>query len=119
MENKDIIEIREVYWSSLSLYQKVNVKSLSQRALLGYMFKMGYTRSPIYGGAFSFLREFESYVGIPIYRQKTKNDEVAMQIYDIANKAKLGYYDRFALHPEFIRETKIELEEEQKGGKWK
>ena len=115
----EIIEIREVYWNPLSLYQKVNIKSLSQRALLGYMNKKGYTRSPIYGGAFSLLREFENHVGIPIVSQRTKNDEIASRIYEIANKAKLGYYDHFALSPEFIRETRIELEYDRKGGEGK
>ena len=119
MENKNIIEIHEVYWNTLSLFQKVNVRSLSQRALLGYMFKKGYTNNPIYGGAFSLLRDFESYVGIPLCSQKTKSDEVAMRIHDIADKAKLGYYDRFALSIDFIRETKIELEEERKRGEGK
>lgn len=115
----ETIEIREVHWEPLSLYQKANVQSLSQRALLGYMNKNGYLRDPIYGGAFSLLREFESYVGIPLVIQKETDDEIAKEIYEIANNAKLGRYDRFALSQSFIRETKHELEEERKGGKWK
>ena len=115
----EIIEIREVHWEPLSLYQKVNVQSFSQRALLGYMNRNGYMRDPIYGGAFSLLREFESYVGIPLVIQKETDDKVAREIYEIANNAKLGRYDRFALSQNFIRETKHELEEERKGGKGK
>lgn len=119
METIDTIEIREVHWEPLSLYQKVNVQSFSQRALLGYMNRNGYLRDPIYGGAFSLLRDFESYVGIPLVIQKEIDDEVAMEIYTIANNAKLGQYDRFALSQNFIRETKAELESERKGGKGK
>lgn len=113
----ETIEIREVHWEPLSLYQKVNIQSFSQRALLGYMNRNGYLRDPIYGGAFSLLRDFENYVGIPIVIQKEMNDEVAKEIYEIANNAKLGQYDRFALTQGFIRETKLELEEERKGGR--
>lgn len=119
METVDIIEIRRVHWEPLSLYQKVNVQSLSQRALLGYMNRNGYLRDPIYGGAFSLLREFESYVGIPLVIQRETDDEVSKEIYEIANNAKLGRYDRFALSQNFIRETKVELESERKGGKGK
>ena len=113
------IAICEVHWEPLSLYQKVNVQSLSQRALLGYMNRNGYLRDPIYGGAFSLLRDFENYVGIPIVIQKEIDDDVAMEIYEIANNAKIGEYDSFALSQSFIRESKIELEEERKGGKGK
>ena len=113
------IQIREVHWEPLSLYQKANIKSTSQLALLGYMTKNGYLRSPIYGGAFELLREFESYVGIPIVTQKTKNDDVAREIYEIANCAKLGRYDKFALTPSFIKEARLALETEMKGGKGK
>lgn len=116
MKAIETIEIREVHWEPLSLYQKVNVQSFSQRALLGYMNKNGYLRDPIYGGAFSLLREFESYVGIPLVIQKETDDEIAKEIYEIANNAKLGRYDRFALSQNFIRETKVELESERKGG---
>ena len=112
------IQIRKVYWEPLSLYQKANIKSQSQLALLGYMNKNGYLRDPIYGGAFALLREFESHVGIPIIVQGT-DDEAAMEIYDIANNAKLGRYDRFALTPGFIKEARFELEEERRGGKRK
>ena len=115
----ETIEIREVHWEPLSLYQKVNVQSLSQRALLGYMNRNGYLRDPIYGGAFSLLRDFESFMGIPIVTQRETDDATAMEIYEIANNAKLGKYDRFALSQSFIRETKLELEEDRKGGKWK
>ena len=115
----ETIEIREVHWEPLSLYQKVNVQSFSQRALLGYMNRNGYLRDPIYGGAFNLLRDFENYVGIPIVTQGATDDDVAKEIYEIANNAKLGKYDRFALTQNFIRETKVELEEERKGGKWR
>ena len=115
----DIIEIREVHWEPLSLYQKVNVQSFSQRALLGYMNRNGYLRDPIYGGAFALLREFESYVGIPLVIQRETDDEVAIEIYEIANNAKLGRYDRYVLPQNFIRETRVELESERKGGKGK
>lgn len=115
----ETVQIREVHWEPLSLYQKANIKSTSQLALLGYMNKNGYLRDPIYGGAFSLLREFESSVGIPIVTQKTKNDEAAMEIYEIANNAKLGRYDRYALTPGFIKETRLTLESEMKGGKGK
>ena len=114
----ETIKIREVHWEPLSLYQKANVQSLSQRALLGYMNRNGYLRDPIYGGAFRLLQEFENFIGIPIVIQQEKDDAVAEQIYEIANNAKLGRYDRFALSQNFIRETKHELEEERKGGKW-
>jgi hypothetical protein len=79
----------------------------------------GYLRDPIYGGAFELLREFESYAGIPIITQKTKSDEVAQAIYEIANNSKLGIYDKFALTPGFIKEAKLSLESEMKGGKGK
>ena len=115
----ETIEIREVHWEPLSLYQKVNVQSFSQRALLGYMNRNGYLRDSIYGGAFSLLRDFENFVGIPIVTQQIADDDVAKEIYEIANNAKLGEYDRFALSQSFIRETKHELENERKGGKWK
>ena len=114
----ETIKIKEVHWEPLSLYQKVNIKSTSQLALLGYMNKNGYLRHPVYGGAFTLLKEFESYVGIPIITQDT-DDDTAMEIYMIANNAKLGRYDRFALTPGFIKETRFELEEERKGGKRK
>lgn len=119
MNGNKTISIRELWCEPLRLYQKANIKSTSQLALLGYMNKNGYLRDPVYGGAFELLREFESYVGIPIITQKTKNDEVAMEIYKIANDAKLGVYDRFALTPTFIRETRMELEMEMKGGEEK
>lgn len=110
----ETIKIREVYYDPLSLYQKVNTKSISQRALLGYMNRNGYLRDPIYGGAFSLLRDFESHAGIPIIVQMTHNDKVAKEIYEIANNAMLGRYNSFALPVTFIRETKLKL---QKGGK--
>ena len=114
----ETIQIREVHWEPLSLYQKANIKSKSQLALLGYMTKNGYLRNPIYGGAFSLLKEFESCVCIPIIVQNT-DDETAKEIYEIANKAKLGIYDRFALTIGFIKEAKLSLESEMKGGKGK
>ena len=115
----ETIEIREVHWEPLSLYQKVNAQSFSQRALLGYMNRNGYLRDPIYGGAFSLLRDFESFVGIPIVIQREADDATAKAIYEIANNAKLGKYDRFAITQGFIRETRVELEEERKVGKRK
>lgn len=115
----ETIKIREVHWEPLSLYQKANVQSLSQRALLGYMNINGYLRDPIYGGAFRLLQEFEDFIGIPIVIQQEKDDEIAKEIYEIANNAKLGRYDSFALSQSFIREAKIGLEAERKGGKGK
>ena len=113
---KKVIEIREVHWNPLALYQNANVKSISQRALLGYMEKDGYLRDPIYGGAFALLREFEDANGIPIITSDLPNNR-AMEIHDIAERAKLGEFDAFALAPSEIRDTICRLCERRKGGK--
>lgn len=111
-----IIEIRQVYWEPLALYQKANNKSVSQRALLGYMKEDGYLRDPNYGGAFALLREFESQTGIPIITTNLPDDK-ATEIHKIAENARLGMYDAYALAPSEIRDTIIRLEAKRKGGK--
>ena len=110
------IEIRNVYWEPLALYQKANTKSLAQLALLGYMATDGHLRDPIYGGAFTLLSEFESHSGIPIITTKV-DDDTTTQIHKIANDAILGVYDEFALTPREIRDRICRLQSKGKGGK--
>jgi hypothetical protein len=110
------IKICESYWEPISLYRKVNVKSKSQMALLGYMHTDGYLRDPIYGGAFRLLLTMEKYAGINIPIIKTETDK---EIVDIVEKAMLGMWDGFAItETEINREIrKLEYNLKGKGGK--
>ena len=112
------IYINTHWYEPLALYQKENM-TLSQRALLGYMATNGYLRDPIYGGAFSLLRDLESCHEVPIVIQKIEDNKKAQEIVGIVDKTMLGSYDKFALDAKFIRDAKISLERERKGGKGK
>lgn len=110
------IKICESYWEPISLYRKVNVKSKSQMALLGYMKTDGYLRDPVYGGAFRLLHTMEKYAGISIPLVKTETDK---KIVEIAENAMLGLWDDFIIpETEIKREiTKLEYHLQGKGGK--
>ena len=113
------IYINTHWYEPLALYQKVNVTSIHQRSLLGYMVTNGYLRDPIYGGAFSLLMELEDCDEVPIVIQKISDNEKAQEIVSITDIAMTGGFDEFALDAKFIRDAKISLERERKGGKGK
>ena len=101
------IKLCESYWEPISLYRKVNVKSKSQLALLGYMKTDGYLRDPVYGGAFRLLHAMEKYAGINIPVVKTETDK---KIVEIAENAMLGMWDHFAMTKEEIKKELAKLE---------
>ena len=88
------IKVSRIYYEPRSLYKKANTKT--QRALLGYMYKEGYLRDPIYGGAFKLVTEIESYAGVYAVHTEEK-PKVAEEIVYIAEAAMLGMWDEFAL----------------------
>ena len=96
------VKVCETYYEPISLYRKVNKKSKTQMALLGYMRSDGYLRDPIYGGAFRLLQAMERYAGINVPMIKSKADK---EIVDIVEKAMLGRWDAFVL-----KETEVNIE---------
>jgi len=101
------VKVCETYYEPISLYRKVNAKSKSQMALLGYMRTDGYLRDPIYGGAFRLLQAMERYAGISIPMVKGKADK---EIVDIVEKAMLGRWDAYALSETEIKREIAKLE---------
>ena len=87
------IKVQELQHDIRVLYAKANTKS--QRALLGYMVKLGYARDPIFGGAFSLLCAIEGYAGIYYLIPNTDHD-IANEIVHIAEAAMAGLWDEFA-----------------------
>ena len=87
------INVCRIYCEPRNLYKKANTKT--QRALLGYMYKEGYLRDPIYGGAFKLVWEIESYAGVYSVQTEEK-PKVAEEIVRIAEAAMLGMWDDFA-----------------------
>ncbi len=108
------IKICESYWEPISLYRKVNVKSKSQMALLGYMHTNGYLRDPIYGGAFRLLHTMEKYAGISIPIIKTETDK---EIVNIVEKAMLGRWDAFVMTETETRKEIAKLENDMQEGR--
>lgn len=75
-----------------------NAETKAQRALLGYMVKSGLATDPILGGAFNVLckiEECERNNVIYIFSLCCEH-EVATEIATIAEKAKLGEYNKYA-----------------------
>ena len=101
------VKVCETYYEPISLYRKVNEKSKSQMALLGYMRSDGYLRDPMYGGAFRLLQAMERYAGISIPVVKGKGDQ---EIVDIVEKAMLGRWDDFALSETEVKREIAKLE---------
>lgn len=109
------ISVRQNYYDIQALYKKANTKT--QRALLGYMVKGGYASDPVYGGAFTLVREIESYAGIYIL-ETTENSKTTKEIIHIAESAMAGLWDEFAFSEREINTILIQLGNlKGKGGK--
>lgn len=106
--NMKIINVSRLYCEPYTLYKKVNKKSKSQRALLGYMAKGGHIRDPLYVGALKLLREMESHAGIYVIQTEEKPN-VAMEIIKIAESAMLGMWDEFAFHEKEIKNISMQF----------
>lgn len=78
------------------MYLKANTKH--QKALLGYMIKNGVASDPILGGAFNLLCEIEACeLKSMIYILNIACDpDVATEIGKIAERAKMGAYNKYA-----------------------
>lgn len=100
------IKVQEMQHDIRVLYAKANTKS--QRALLGYMLKLGYTREPTFGGAFSLLCAIEGYAGI-YYLIPNTDPKVVDEIIYIAEAAMAGLWDRFALSEREIDDILYEI----------
>lgn len=73
-------------------------KTSAQRALLGYMVKMGLVLDTVYCGAFNVLRSIERCMDYSeIYRlYPIENSNVVAKIIDIAQSALDGEFDSFS-----------------------
>ena len=100
------IKVSRIYYEPRSLYKKANTKT--QRALLGYMYKEGYLRDPIYGGAFKLIKEIESYAGVYAIHTEEK-PKVAEEIVYIAEAAMLGMWDDFAFSEREIKNISVQF----------
>ena len=79
-----------------TMYKKVNTSA--QRALLGYMVKLGEVSNPIFGGAFNLLHGIEWCMEEEvIYRlYPIEDSETVKKIVDVAQLALDGEYNSFA-----------------------
>lgn len=92
------IKIYDVVYDTTTLYKKANTDA--QRALMGYIIKAGKANDPVFGGAFSLLRNIErcNHNG-EIYRLYPMVDEqTEKKIIHVAQMAMDGQFDKFAIN---------------------
>ena len=97
------IKVFETYYDVATLYSEAD-KSRARRALFGYMLKTGRPDNPIFGGAFHLLVDLEGVSEHETYKLVIGSNR-AREIIALAEAARAGAFDQFALSAREIKKT--------------